>query len=117
MFRSIFPAVETLLLEEEVAMARSPANGIVTRAMLRQRAGEIALCRGRSAQTITKADWEQANRELTPTRPATRQESAVKEPALERWENEGGVIPATVDESTYPDTSHANRIETQVRRD
>jgi len=98
-------------------MDRSPASTTVTRAMLRQRAVELALRSGRSAQSITKADWEQAKRELAPTRPASRQVPVVTEPALERWENEGGVIPVTADLSTNPDTSHANRIETQVCRD
>ncbi|MEP6664611.1 MAG: hypothetical protein ABJC04_13200 [Verrucomicrobiota bacterium] len=39
--------------------------GTVTRRMERERAVELALINGRSAQDVSKADWEQAKRELT----------------------------------------------------
>ena len=39
--------------------------GTVTRKMVRERAVELALIDGRSAQEASKSDWEQAKRELT----------------------------------------------------
>jgi len=38
--------------------------GIVTRGMMRNRAIELAVMNGRSPQEATKADWEDAKREL-----------------------------------------------------
>ena len=39
--------------------------GSVTRDMVRERAIELALINGRSAQDVSTSDWEQAKRELT----------------------------------------------------
>ncbi len=39
--------------------------GTVTRKMVRERSVELALIDGRSAQEVSKSDWEQAKRELT----------------------------------------------------
>ncbi len=52
-------------LLEEVALHESPASlGTVTRKMMRERAVELAVSSGRSALEASKADWEQAKREL-----------------------------------------------------
>jgi len=61
--------------------------------MLRQRAVELAVSNGRSAETVAKADWEQAKRELTMSRAEPHDQVPALEPELERWENEGGEIP------------------------
>lgn len=42
----------------------SVAKGTGAREMVRQRAVELAIIGGRSAQAVTKADWQQAKREL-----------------------------------------------------
>jgi len=39
--------------------------GTVTRKMVRERAVELAVIGGRSAQEVSKSDWDQAKRELT----------------------------------------------------
>ena len=39
--------------------------GTVTRAMVRERAAELAIINGRSASEVNPNDWDQANRELT----------------------------------------------------
>ena len=39
--------------------------GTVTRKMVRERAVELAVINGRTAQDVSKSDWEQAKRELT----------------------------------------------------
>lgn len=85
-----------MLPKQDDATARSAAaGGPVTRGMLRQRAVELAVSCGRSAETVEKADWEQAKLELTSAQ--TRGLPPVSGPALERWENEGGVIPECAD--------------------
>lgn len=43
----------------------STGLGTVTRKMVRERAVELAVINGRSAPNVSKADWEQAKRELT----------------------------------------------------
>jgi hypothetical protein len=42
----------------------SAGIGTVTRKMVRERAVELAVINGRSAQEVSKSDWEQAKREL-----------------------------------------------------
>ena len=52
------------LLKEGLSES-SVASGIVTRKMLRERAFELAVNSGRSAQEASKSDWEEAIRQLT----------------------------------------------------
>jgi hypothetical protein len=68
--------------------------------MLRQRAVELAVSCGRSAETVEKADWDQAKLELISAR--TCGLPPVSGAALERWENEGGVIPECADTAATP---------------
>jgi len=72
--------------------------GTVTRNMVRERAVELAVINGRSAQDVSKSDWEQAKRELT-GEPDTDPKEAVLEsaPESERWDpapgSEGRKVP------------------------
>lgn len=52
-------------LKEGVLTEHSTGLGTVTRKMVRERAVELAVINGRSAPNVSKADWEQAKRELT----------------------------------------------------
>ena len=52
-------------LKQGVLTENSSGLGTVTRTMIRERAVELALMNGRSAQEVAKSDWEQAKRELT----------------------------------------------------
>lgn len=65
----------------------STGIGTVTRAMVRERAVELALINGRTALEVSKSDWEQAKRELT-GEPGTDSNEAVLEsaPESERWD-------------------------------
>jgi hypothetical protein len=45
-------------------VVNSSGLGKVTRRVVRERAVELALSHGRSAQEVSKADWEQAKRDL-----------------------------------------------------
>ena len=65
----------------------SAGLGTVTRKMVRKRAVELAVINGRSAQDVSKSDWEQAKRELT-GEPDTDPKEAVLEsaPESERWD-------------------------------
>lgn len=65
----------------------STGIGTVTRQMVRERATELALINGRSAQDVSVADWEQAKRELTGG-PGLDPKEALLESAseAERWD-------------------------------
>ena len=65
----------------------SAGIGTVTRKMVRERAIELAAINGRSAQEVSKSDWEQASRELT-GEPDTDPKEAILEsaPESERWD-------------------------------
>ena len=64
----------------------SEGIGTVTRKMVRERAVELAVIAGRSAQGVSKSDWEQAKRELT-GEPDTDPKETLLESASEseRW--------------------------------
>jgi len=67
--------------------------GTVSRRMVRERAVELAIINGRFAQDVSKADWEQAKRELS-GEPDGDPEDAVLEsvPESERW----NIVPGSV---------------------
>ncbi len=74
-------------LKEGVLAENSAGIGTVTRKMVRERAVELAVINGRSAQEVSKTDWEQAKRELT-GEPDTDTKEAVLEsaPESDRWD-------------------------------
>ena len=57
--------MKTNPLKQGVLTENSQGIGTVTRKMVRERAVELAVINGRSAQDVSKSDWEQAKRELT----------------------------------------------------
>ena len=77
----------------------SAGIGTVTRKMVRERAIELAIINGRSAQEATKSDWEQAKRELTGDSDTDSNEAVLEStPESERWDpvpgSEGSKVPA-----------------------
>lgn len=60
--------------------------GPVSRKLLRERAVELAAIAGRSAQAVSKSDWEQAKRELSGGPAGDPGEAALEAvPETERW--------------------------------
>lgn len=57
--------MKTNPLKEGALTENSAGRGRVTRKMERERAVELAVINGRSAQDVSKSEWEQAKRELT----------------------------------------------------
>ena len=86
-------------LKQGLLTENSAGIGTVTRAMVRERAVELAVINGRAPRDVSKSDWDQAKRELTgesDTDPTdTLLESA---PESERWDpvpgSVGGKVPA-----------------------
>ena len=86
-------------LKDGVLTENSAGIGTVTRKMVRERAVELAVINGRTAQQVSKSDWEQAKRELT-GEPDTDPKEAILESATEseRWDpvpgSKGHKMPA-----------------------
>jgi hypothetical protein len=53
------------LLKDGIITENGAGVGTVTRAMVRERAVELAIISGRAASEVTPTDWDQAKRELT----------------------------------------------------
>jgi hypothetical protein len=79
--------MKTNPLKEGALTENSAGIGTVTRKMVRERAVELAITNGRSAQDVSKSDWEQAKRELT-GKPDVDPKEAILEsaPESERWD-------------------------------
>ena len=66
--------------------ADSIGLGTATRQMVRERAVELAIVNGRSAQEVSKSDWDQAKLELTGETDADPKEAVLDSvPESERW--------------------------------
>ena len=79
--------MKTNPLKEGTVTENSAGIGTASRKMVRERAVELAIINGRSAQDVSKSDWEQAKRELT-GEPDMDPKEAVLEaaPESERWD-------------------------------
>jgi hypothetical protein len=87
------------LLKAGALTENSAGIGTVTRQMVRERAVELAVINGRSAQDVSKSDWEQAKRELTGDSDTDPKEAALESaPESERWDpvpgSTGHKVPA-----------------------
>lgn len=79
--------MKTNPLKEGALTENSAGIGTVTRKMVRERAVELALINGRSAQEVSKSDLEQAKRELTgDSDPDSKEEVLESAPESERWD-------------------------------
>ena len=79
--------MKTNPLKDGVLTENSAGLGTVTNKMVRERAVELAVINGRTAQEVSKSDREQAQSELTGD-PGTDANEAVLEsaPESERWD-------------------------------
>ena len=74
-------------LKQGVLTENSEGIGTVSRKMVRERAVELAVIDGRSAQEASKSDWEQAKRELTGEPDIDPNEAVLESaPESERWD-------------------------------
>ena len=79
--------MKTNPLKEGTLTENSAGLGTVTRKMVRQRAAELAVIDGRSAQEVSKTELEQAKRELTGEPDADPKEAVLESaPESERWD-------------------------------
>jgi len=74
-------------INESALMINSTGVGTVTHKMVRERAVELALIDGRTAQEVSKSDWEQAKRELMGGSDMDPKEALLEAaPESERWD-------------------------------
>jgi hypothetical protein len=92
----------------------SAGIGTVTRKMVRERAIELAIINGRSARTVSQADWEQAKRELT-GKPDLDPKEAILEsaPESERWDPVPGSTGHKVPEAPSEDEDDEGRSDNE----
>jgi hypothetical protein len=78
--------MKTNPMKQGALTENSAGIGTVTRKMVRERAVELAVINGRSAQDVSKSDWEHAKRELT-GEPEIGPKEAILEsaPESDRW--------------------------------
>ncbi len=74
-------------LKDGTLTSHSAGIGTVSRKMVRERAVELALINGRSANETSKSDWEQAKRELTGGSDLDPEDAVLEAaPESERWD-------------------------------
>jgi hypothetical protein len=91
--------MKTNPLKDGVLTENSAGLGTVTRKMVRERAVELAAINGRTAQEVSKSDWQQARLELTDDSDEDMNEAALDSaPESERWDpvhgSTGHKVPA-----------------------
>ena len=100
---------------KEVALTENSAGlGTVVRKMVRERAVELALINGRSAEDVSKADWEQAKRELIGEPGTDPNEAALESaPESDRWNPVPGSTGHKVTVAAREDEDEEGRSENE----
>lgn len=106
--------METDPLKEGALTENGAGIGTVTRGMVRERAVELAVINGHSAQDVSKSDWDQARRELT-GEPDTDPKDAVLEsaPESERWNPVAGSTGRKVEATSNEDEDGEGRSDSE----
>src|SRR5271170_2761548 len=98
------------LLKQGALIENSTGIGTVTREMVRKRAVELAFINGRSAHEASKADWEQAKRELTGEPDIDPKEAVLESaPESERWDPVPGSTGHKAPEASSEDEDDEGR--------
>ena len=79
--------MKTNPLKQGALTEQSAGIGPVTGKMVQERAVELAIINGRSAQEVSQSDWEQAKRELAGESDLDPKEAVLESaPETERWD-------------------------------
>jgi hypothetical protein len=101
-------------LKQGALTENSGGIGTVTRKMVRERAVELAVINGRSAQDVSKSDWEQAKRELTGTPDIDPKEAALDSaPESERWDPVPGSTGQKIEVAASEDEDEDGRSDNE----
>jgi len=97
-------------LKQGVLTENSAGIGPVTWGMVRERAFELAVINGRSAQDVSQSDWDQAKRELAGESDMDPQEAVLEAaPESDRWNPVPGTPGHKAPESSSEDTDDDGR--------
>src|ERR1039458_2532805 len=109
--------MKTNPLKEGALTENSASIGTVTRKMVRERAVELAVIDGRSAQEVSKSDWEQAKRELTGDSEPDPNEAVLESaPESERWDPVPGSTGHKVPVASGDDEDDEGRSDNEIGR-
>src|ERR1017187_4017991 len=101
-------------LKQRVLTEHSVGIGTVNHKMVRERAVELAIINGRSAQEVSKSDWEQAKRELTGEPDADPKEAMLESaPESERWDPVPGSTGHKVSSAPSEDEDEEGRSDNE----
>ena len=99
-------------LKQGVLTENAEGIGTVSRKMVRERAVEIAVINGRSAQEASKSDWDQAKLELTGVADIDPKEAILESAAeTERWDPVPGSTGHKAPESASEDEDDEGRTD------
>ena len=103
-----------ITFNQTILAANSGAASGVTRAMVHDRARELALVAGRTAAQVTGADYERAKQELTGESDLDRQDAILDAiPEEKRWDPVPGSEGRKAPESPSEDEDEEGRSETE----
>ena len=101
-------------LKQGTFTKNSAGLGTVTRKMVKERAIELAMINGRSASEVSKADWEQAKRELTGEPDMDPKEAVLDSaPESERWNPVAGSTGHKVPSAPSADEDEEGRSDNE----
>jgi hypothetical protein len=106
--------MKTNPLKDGALTENSAGIGTVTRKMVRERAVELAVINGRSAQEASESDWEQAKRELTGDSESDLNETILESaPESERWDPVPGSTGTKVSAAPSDDEDDEGRSDNE----
>jgi hypothetical protein len=106
--------MKTNPLKQGVLTGNSAGIGTVTRKMVRERAFELAVINGRSAETASKSDWEQAKRELVGETDADPKDALLESaPESDRWDPVPGSVGHKVPVAPSEDEDEEGRSDNE----
>ena len=101
-------------LKQGLLTENSAGIGSVTRAMVRERAVELAVINGHAAPDVMKSDWEQAKRELVGEPDTDPKEAALEAaPESERWDPAPGSTGRKVPAASSEDEDEEGRSDNE----
>jgi len=101
-------------LKDGILTENSAGIGTVTRKMVRERAVELAVIDDRSAQEVSKSDWQQAKRELTGQPDMDPKEAMLESaPESERWDPVPGSTGHKVSSAPSEDEDEEGRSDNE----
>jgi len=101
-------------LKDGVLTENSAGIGTITRKMVRERAVELAVMDDRSAQKVSKSDWQQAKRELTGQPDMDPKEAMLESaPESERWDPVPGSTGRKVSAAPSEDEDEEGRSDNE----